>query len=88
MLSSGATALTLPSAAALYNALSINGLQYRLRIINTNGGTLTLTAGAGCTVTGTLTLATNTWREFDVTISGPPSNPTAKWNNIGTGTYS
>jgi hypothetical protein len=85
LVSSGATALTLPSAVQIYGVVGINGLQFRLRIINTNGGTLTLTAGAGITVTGSLTLATNTWREYDVTLTGPS---TATFKSIGTGTYS
>jgi hypothetical protein len=85
LVSSGATALTLPSAAQLYAALSMPGLQYRLRIINTNAGTLTVTAGTGITVTGSLTLATNTWREFDVTLNGANA---ATFKSVGTGTYS
>lgn len=85
LVSSGATALTVPTAAQIYAAVSVPGLQYRLRVINTNAGTLTLTAGTGITVTGSLTLATNTWREFDVTLTGQSS---ASFKSIGTGTYS
>ncbi len=93
MLSSGATALTTPTAAAVLAALALItklpnngvGLSYVLRIINTNAGTLTITMDASITATGTLTLATNTWREFIVTLG---TGTTATWQAIGTGTTS
>lgn len=85
--SSGATALTTPTAAALLAASPNGGLgsQWLIRIINTNGGTLTITADATVTITGTRTLATNTWREFICTIL---TATTASWQQIGTGTTS
>lgn len=87
---SGATALTTPSANALYTAglgaaPTMIGFIYNLRIINTNAGTLTLTAGTGVTINGTATIATNTWRDFIVTIAGPN---VATWQAVGTGTTS
>jgi len=93
MLSSGATALTTPTAAALLTALALItklpaggvGLVYLLRVINTNAGTLTLTMDASITGTGTLTMATNTWRDFMVTIV---TGTTATMQAIGTGTHS
>ena len=93
LLSSGATALTTPTAAAVLAALAAIkplpangvGLIYTLRVINTNGGTLTLTMDASITATGTLTLATNTWREFLVTLG---TGTTATIQSIGTGTTS
>jgi len=43
---------------------------YRLRIINNQGtGTLTVTAGTGVTLTGTMTIAVNTFRDFNVTYT-------------------
>ena len=96
---SGATALTLPSAAAVYAQLILLLTQqscatpgnlaasvvYKLRIINTNAGTLTLTAGTGNTLTGTATLATQTWRDFVVTVTSPT---TITYQSVGTGTNS
>ena len=42
------------------------GDSYTLLVINTSGGTTTITAGTGVTLTGTMTLATNTTRLFNV----------------------
>lgn len=93
MLSSGATALTTPTVAATLAALALItklpnngvGLAYVLRVINTNAGTLTITMDASFTASGTLTLATNTWREFIVTLA---TGTTGTWQAIGTGTTS
>jgi hypothetical protein len=92
---SGATALTLPSAAAVYAAIqalvagvqvsNIASFNFYLRIINTNGGTLTLTAGTGNTITGTATLATETTRDFVVSVTSPNA---ATYTSVGTGTNS
>jgi len=96
LLSSGATALTTPTAANMYAtllaALAAQGsgpfanvpstFSYRVRVINTNAGTLTLTAGTGVTITGLATIATNTWREYVVT---PGGNNTCTFQSIGTG---
>lgn len=96
LLTSGATALTLPAAtvvvaqaaliltqsgAATPLNLMLN-LAYRLRVLNSNGGTLTLTAGTGNTITGTATLATNTYRDYVVTITSPA---TVTYQNVGSG---
>lgn len=94
---SGATALTLPSAASvvaqIQNVLQAQGLGpnyniptnfgFYLRIINTNAGTLTLTAGTGNTITGPATLATNTWRDYYVTVTGLA---TVTYQSVGAGT--
>lgn len=46
------------------------GGAYRLRIINNQGtGTLTVTAGTGVTLTGTMTIAINSYRDFAVTYT-------------------
>ena len=58
---------------------------YVLRIINTGAGTLTLTAGGGVTLTGTMTVLVNTWRDFVVTFT---SATTMTVQTVGTGTYS
>ena len=97
MTQSGATALSTPTAAAMYAQLiqslvlagvspnSLNGTTYFVRIINTNGGTLTLTGGTGVTFLGTATLATNTSRDFIVTVTSPV---TVTFQSVGTGTTS
>ncbi len=67
----GAAALTTRTAAQI---IADSGLQigdsYVLEITNTSGGTTTLTAGAGVTLTGTMTMATNTTRRFNVLVTG------------------
>lgn len=46
------------------------GGTYRLRVINNQGtGTLTITAGSNVTLTGTMTIAINTYRDFIVTYT-------------------
>ena len=65
--------LTLPSLASLLTAMHspVAGSAYRLRIINQAAGyTWTvLTGGTGWTLTGTMTIPTATWRDFDVTLN-------------------
>lgn len=85
----GATpSLTLPLASDLIAALGPNfvvGDAYELRIINTNSGTATIVTNTGWTTTGTLTLATNTTRDFIVTKTSPT---TLSLVSVGTGTTS
>lgn len=66
---------------------SYPGRGYLLRICNSGAGTLTLAGGTGVTVTGTATVAQNTFRDFTVTYGGTPSAPTVTITNIGLGTY-
>lgn len=85
---SGSTpSLTMPTAAALI--AGIPGFQigqsYLLRVINTNSGTATIVTNTGITTTGTLTLATETWREFVITMTGAA---TLSMVSVGTGTNS
>jgi hypothetical protein len=44
---------------------------WTLTIVNTNAGTLTLSAGAGVTLSGTTTVTTASMREYLVTITSP-----------------
>lgn len=63
------------------------GGSYTLRIANSGAGTLTLAGGTGVTVTGTATVATTTWRDFNVVYGGTEASPTVTITNIGLGTY-
>lgn len=84
----GAVAETTPTAllliAALPNTIQLDGtFQYRFRYINNAlGQTVTWTAGTGVTVTGTATIATNSWRDFLVTVD---SASAVTMTNIGGG---
>lgn len=63
------------------------GSVYMLRICNSGVGTLTLAAGSGVTLTGTMTVATATFRDFAVAYGGTTALPTVTITNVGTGTY-
>jgi len=54
-----------PGAPNLFN------LTWTMQILNTNAGTLTLTAGAGVTLLGTTTVLTGALRAYAVTITSP-----------------
>lgn len=63
-----------------------SSFSYILRVVNAQGtGTLTITAGSGVTLTGTATVAINTWRDFIVTFN---SSAALTIQNIATGTFS
>lgn len=84
----GATpSLTMPTAAAIIANITgfAVGDAYVLRIVNTNSGTATIVTNTGITTTGTLTLATQTWREFVITQT---SAGALSMVSIGTGTNS
>lgn len=88
----GANALTTRTAAQLYadaqvafGLQNLNGTSYFLRITNTGNNTVTLTAGANVTLTGTMTVATNTFRDFVVTLNSPNS---ITIQSVGVGTIS
>jgi hypothetical protein len=81
----GAANLQMPTVAALIAAMPNpkTGQNYRLRIINTGAGyTWTVTTNTGWTLTGTMTLATTTWRDFIVSLT---SLTAATLQNIGGG---
>lgn len=86
----GAANAQLPTVANLTTGI-INpyvGQSYRLRIINSSSAnfTWTVTTNTGWTLTGTMTIPQNTWRDFYVTITG--TGTTATLQSIGTGTNS
>lgn len=86
-LGAGATATT-PTAAAIIAALPAvkSGTAYTLRVINNSSGAFawTVAGGTGVTVTGTATVAQNTFRDFAVTVNS--SAGTVTLQNIGSGT--
>lgn len=64
----------------------VDGLSsWVVRITNTGAGAFTLAGGSGVTVSGTATVAQNTWRDFVATVS--PSG-TITIQSVATGTYS
>jgi hypothetical protein len=81
----------LPLASAVVAAMPFNsippvGATWDLRIINVGSGQIiTVTTNTGWTLTGTMTLANNTWRDFLVIVS-PAGACTLL--SVGTGTYS
>lgn len=86
-------ALTLPTAANLLAALPANiqaapiGTSFMLRIINASSGAFawTVTTNTGWTLSGTMTVAQNTWRDFIATVTAVGA---ITLQSIGTGTYS
>jgi hypothetical protein len=83
----GANNLTTRTAAQMFaDAGNVQpGDSYMLLITNTSGGTTTLVAGSGVTLTGTMTLATNTTRLFNVKFN---SATTLTIQSVGVGTIS
>ncbi len=79
--------LTMPLATAIIAAIPGFGVgdSYLLRFINSNSGTATIVTNTGITTTGTLTLATNTTRDFAITMTGAA---TLSMVSVGTGTNS
>ena len=61
-----------------------NGVQYTVTITQTGSGTFTLVGGTGVTITGTATVAQNTWRKFVVNLL-PGA---ATFTSVAVGTYS
>lgn len=89
-------ALTLPTALALAQALTpqqaVVSSSIWLRVINVaTTQTVTVTTNTGWTLNGTMTIATTTYRDFLVTITGITGTPgaitaaTAQIQNIGGG---
>lgn len=92
LISSNATpgTQTTRTAGQMYadDPLAYPGFGYKLRICNSGAGTLTLAAGSGVTLTGTMTVATATFRDFAVVYGGTSGAPTVTITNVGLGTYS
>ena len=87
----GAANATLPTVASLLQQLpqAQTGSTYKIRIINSSAGAYawTVVTNTGWTLTGTMSIAQNTYRDFYVTISNF-ATPTATLQAVGTGTQS
>jgi hypothetical protein len=87
----GAANATLPTVAALLSLFPnpTVGASYTLRIINSSSGAFawTVVTNTGWTLSGTMTIAQNTWREFVVNITNV-ATPAATLTAVGTGTQS
>lgn len=81
--------LNTPTAAQIIAAIpnARVGMTYNLRIINSSAGNFawTLTAGSNVTLTGTMTIAQNTFRDFVVSVTGANA---VTVQSVGTGTTS
>lgn len=79
--------LTLPTAAAYLaaNPGFAVGKSSRIRLINNNSGTATIATNTGWTLSGTMTIAAASWRDFIVTqtVAGALT-----LTSVGTGTNS
>ena len=91
MISSNAAPGTQTTRTALQmfgdDPIAYPGLVFMLRICNSGAGTLTLAAGSGVTLSGTMTVATATFRDFIFAYGGTTALPTVTITNVGTGTY-
>lgn len=85
----GAAAITLPTVATLLATLTPAqaqiGSTITLRIMNASTFTATLTTNTGWTLTGVMTIPTETFRDFIVQISSVAS-ATATVQDVGAGT--
>lgn len=80
----GAAAIQLPTAAAILAAQPMPvGATYNLRVINPSGQTLTLTTAAGITLSGAVSIPTETFRDYLVTVTSPT---TLTVQDVGSGT--
>lgn len=77
----GAFTDTTDTAANIISAFGGNTGTVRVRIINNTADTQTIAGGSGVTISGTATLATNTFRDFLLTMT----STTVTLTNIGSG---
>lgn len=84
-------ALTMPTVAVLLAAdtNAFDGKSYKLRVINTSSANFawTVSTATGWTLTGTMSIAQNTYRDFVVTITSVGA-ATATCQACGVGTQS
>lgn len=82
--------IQMPTAAAILAAMpnAYVGQKFKLIIKNDSGGAFawTVTTNTGVTLTGTMTIAQNTLREFYITVNGLGANAAIGVQNAGGGT--
>lgn len=78
-------ALMIQDLKAALGLSDVTGFTWELTITQTGAGTMTLVAGTGVTLTGTMTVAQNTTRNF---VGQVTSNSTITITSVGVGTYS
>lgn len=85
----GAAAVTLPTVANLIAALTpqqaVVGSSVVLRVLSSTASAATLTTNTGWTLTGTVVVAANTWRDYIVTLTNVGTTPTATLQSVGAG---
>jgi hypothetical protein len=85
----GAANAQLPTVAVMAALLHspTPGSSFTLRVLNESSGAFawSVTTNTGWTLTGTLSIAQNTWRDFVVTLT---TLTTATLQNVGAGTFS
>lgn len=86
----GAAAITLPTATVMLATMTpfqgAVGASTTLRVMNPSGSTATMTTAAGWTLTGTVTIPTETFRDFLVTCTGIGASATFTLQDVGAGT--
>ena len=86
---SGDSNAQLPTVANLVSAIpnAVASQLYKLRVVNESSANhvWTITTNTGWTLTGTMTIAQNTWRDFLLTLT---TLSAATLQSLGTGTYS
>ena len=87
---------TTRTATQLYNDLVAQfgfnvipqNFAWELVISQSGAGTFTLAGGTGVTTSGTMTIATNTTRNFVIQFTGTPTSPAFTITAVSVGTYS
>lgn len=86
----GAANLTLPTAAAILAAMpnAYVGETFKFRVKNSSGGAFayTVLTNTGLTLTGTMTVAQNTYRDLYFTVTGIGAAAALTVQNVGSGT--
>jgi len=86
---SGDSNAQLPTVANLVSAIpnAVANQLYKLRVVNESSANhvWTITTNTGWTLTGTMTIAQNTWRDFLLTLT---TLSAGTLQSLGTGTYS
>jgi len=85
----GAAAVTLPTVASMLATLTpqqaVVGSTTTLRVLSPTANAATITTNTGWTLTGTMVVATLTWRDYIVQITSVGATPTATLQAVGAG---